>query len=77
MRPPLEWKKGDLLWKPRLTTPIEAVMIGSLPDSYLPWVHTFDTDDKFLFECVNMGVPICTASGGDTFIEVRVQAVRL
>ena len=36
--------------------------IGSLPDSYLPWVKQFDSDDKFLFECVNMGVPICTAS---------------
>ena len=35
--------------------------IGSLPDFYLPWVRQFDTDDKFLFECVNKGVPICTA----------------
>ena len=62
MRPPLEWKKGDPLWKTRLTTPIESVRVASLPDSYLPWVRTFDADDKFLFECVNTGVPICTAS---------------
>ena len=62
MRPPLNWKKGDPLWKTRLTTPIESVRVALLPDSYLPWVRTFDKDDKFLFECVNMGVPICTAS---------------
>ena len=62
MRPPLTWQKGQPITHTRMTTPREAVRIASLPESYLDTVRTIDADDSFLFQCVNMGVPVRTAT---------------
>ena len=62
MRPPLSWKEGeDITWT-RLTTPTEAVRVANLPHDYQKMVRGIKHDDHFLYECVNMAVPLRTAS---------------
>ena len=61
MRPMLSWQHGTTIQDTRLTLPVEAVRAASLHEPYLDWVRSMDNDDKFLFQCVNMGVPINTA----------------
>ena len=62
MRPPIDWVPGQRIERARLTTPIECVRLASLPDEYLNMIRDIDEDDTFLFQCVNMGVPLRTAS---------------
>ena len=64
MRPPLSWKEGkDITYAwTRLTTPTEAVRVANLPHDYLDTVKSIKVDGHFSYECVNMGVPLRTAS---------------
>ena len=62
MRPPLSWKEGEEVTWTRLTTPTEAARVANLPHDYQKMVRGIKHDDHFLYECVNMGVPLRTAS---------------
>ena len=74
-RVPLQWKCGDPIEGTRLTTPLEAVRIASLPADYQEFVAEFDDSNEFLFRCVNMGVPLRTSSAIDIQIHsLLVQA---
>ena len=44
------------------TTPIEAARVASLPDDYVDLVGSIDRSDQFAYECINMGVPVGTAT---------------
>lgn len=61
VRPALSWKIGEPIEWVRKTTPKEAVRIASLPDDYLSFIKQFDDSDAFKYQCINMGVPICTS----------------
>jgi hypothetical protein len=62
-RPMLAWTKGKEMYQTRLTTPKESIRIASLPDSYYELLRSIDPDDdKFIFNAVNGGVPVCTAT---------------
>ena len=36
--------------------------MANLPESYLDWLRQFGNDDKFAYECINMGAPLGTAT---------------
>lgn len=57
----LDWKPGQPITQVRKTTTAEARRIASLPESYDQWIRTFDRRDRFVYESINMGVPIGTA----------------
>ena len=63
----LTWDEGTHtpIYTTRLTTPIETVRTASLPDTYLGWVRSFNSNDKFLFKCVNNGIPLRTGNAID------------
>ena len=53
---------GSQIDKTRKITPIEAVRVASLPESYATWTRMFGEEESFqsdshLLECVAMGVP--------------------
>ena len=75
VRPPLDWKRGDPITWVRKTTKNEARKIASLPESYIPWMSQFDPSDSYMYECINMGVPIMTAEAlNESVISVLKQA---
>jgi len=61
VRPPLDWHPGQPIDRVRKTTVNEARKMANLPESYIEWMRQFDKDDKFAYECINMGVPLGTA----------------
>ena len=71
VRPPLKWKRGDPIEWVRKTTINEARKIASLPESYIEWMRQFGHGDEYMYECINMGVPIGTATAiNQSVIEV-------
>ena len=65
-RPSLSWRYGTPLGRTRMLLPVETVRAASLPEDYLEWCIGFNSgqvidDDRYLRECVNMGVPVRTA----------------
>ena len=68
MRPTLKWCPGMPLRLARKTTPIEAARVASLPDDYIDLIGAIDRSDQFAYECINMGVPVGTATAINTAI---------
>ena len=67
-RVPLSWQYGDKISDTRITVPIEAAGIASLPDDYVEWARSFDDSDEFLFKAINMGIPLRTATAIDSSV---------
>ena len=64
---------GSQITMTRKTTPIEAVRVASLTESYLPWCSMFGPgdvleNDNHILQCVAMGVPLCTSTAIDEAI---------
>lgn len=70
----LAWQPGQPIVETRLTTPVETVRIASLPEDYMQWCKSFREDDRFLRECVNMGVPLRTSCAIDDCIHAKLIA---
>ena len=69
-RPKLSWQMtqyGDI-GPTRLTTPIEAGRIASMPQWYIDHLRQINSEDTFIFECVNDGIPARTATAIDTAV---------
>ena len=62
MRPPLKWRHNQRMRRARKTTQNEARRAASLMSSYLNWIKTVDNTEEFAYTCINMGVPIRTAT---------------
>lgn len=74
-RPRLDWvnsynDKGELnpVGPTRVTHEIETIRAASLPYSYREFIAQWDDSPRFLWDCVNSGVPVRTAVAIDTQI---------
>ena len=71
-RPRLDWEmhSSNSVGNTRKCVPIEAVRISSTSDSYLQVVEQYNSakDPKFVFKCVNNGIPQRTCSAVDSAV---------
>ena len=69
-RPKLSWQMSQYgaIGPTRLTTPIEAGRIASMPQWYIDHLRQINSEDTFIFECVNDGIPARTATAIDTAV---------
>lgn len=77
VRPPLSWKPGMPINRVRKTTVSEARKAANLMESYEQWIKTFDPDDRFAYESINMGVPIGTATAINKSVQEVLQAAQV
>ena len=57
-----------------ITTPTEPVRIANLPHHYHAMVRGIKHDDHFLYECVNMGVPLRILQEGNISLATILSA---
>ena len=74
VRLPLNHKEGDPIERLRKSTPLEAVRIASLDDSYLAFARSFNDDDAFIYQCANAGIPLMTGTAIDKSINKFMRA---
>jgi site-specific DNA-cytosine methylase len=79
-RPRLDWEmhSNNSVGNTRKGVPIEAVRISSTSDSYLQVAEQYNSakDPKFVFKCVNNGIPQRTCSAVDSAVLLFLRKVR-
>ena len=76
-RPRLDWEMRECnsVGDTRKCVPIEAVRISSTSDSYISMAEQYNSskDPKFIFKCVNNGIPqrMCSAVDGAVLLFLR------
>ena len=75
-RPRLDWimQPCNSVGNTRKCVPIEAVRVSSTSDSYIEVAEQYNSanDPKFIFKCVNNGIPQRTCSAVDSYQTPRL-----
>jgi hypothetical protein len=78
-RPKLDWvmRADNSVGNTRKSVPIEAVRLSSTSDSYIEMADQYNSanDPKFIFKCVNNGIPQRTCSAVDSAVLLFLRKV--
>ena len=75
-RPSLKWKnEDDKIGATRMTLPIEAIRVASLPSWFMEVIRQHSDEDEDVFKCVNNGIPARLSTAIDQKVMSVIKAL--